>query len=112
MRIAISATGQNIESEVSEIFGRCPYFIIAEIKGDKIQNTEILKNESGNQNSGAGVLTAQLMAEKNVEAVITGKVGPRALDVLKQFKIEIYIGEGRVREVLSSFIGKKLKKVD
>ena len=31
MKVAISSTDKNIESNVSEVFGRCPYFIIAEI---------------------------------------------------------------------------------
>jgi len=62
--------------------------------------------------SGVGVLTAKLMAEKNIQAVITGSVGPRALDVLKQFNIEIYSGEGIIKDVLQEFIDGKLKKVD
>jgi len=51
------------------------------------------------------------LAEKNVKVVITGNVGPRALDVLKQFKIEIYFGGGIVKNVLQEFIDGKLKKI-
>ncbi len=112
MKIAISSTDKNIESNVSDVFGRCPYFIIAEIKDDKIEKTEAIKNESTDQNSGAGISTAQLMAEKDVNAVITGNVGPRALDVLNQFNIEIYSGQGTVKDVLQDFIDKKLKKIN
>jgi len=111
MKIAISSVGKNIESKVSDIFGRCPYFIIAEIENKKIGKTEVIKNESTDQMSGAGIATAQLIAEKNVRAVITGNVGPRALNVLKQFKIEIYSGEGIVKDVLQAFIEGKLKKI-
>ncbi len=112
MKIATSSTDKNIESNVSDIFGRCPYFIIAEIKDNKIEKTEAIKNESIDQMSGAGISTAQLMAEKNVNAVITGNVGPRALDVLNQFNVEVYFGEGVVKDVLQGFIDKKLKKVN
>jgi len=112
MKIAISSTDKNIESNVSDVFGRCPYFIIAEIKDDKIEKIEAIKNESTDQNSGAGISTAQLMAEKDVNAVITGNVGPRALDVLNQFNIEIYSGQGTVKDVLQDFIDKKLKKIN
>ena len=112
MKIAISSIDKNIESNVSDVFGRCPYFIIAEIKDDKIEKTEAIKNESTDQMSGAGISTAQLMAEKDVNVVITGNVGPRALDVLKQFNIGIYFGEGTVKDVLQDFIDKKLKKVN
>ena len=111
MKIVVSSTGKNIENNVSDVFGRCQYFIIAEIKDDKIGKIGAIKNESANQMGGAGISSAQLMAEKDIDVVITGNVGPRALDVLKQFNIEIYSGEGIVKNVLQEFIVKKLKKV-
>ena len=112
MKIAISSTDKNIESDVSDIFGRCPYFIIAEIKDGKIEKTESIENESVDQTGGAGISTAQLMAEKNVNVVITGNVGPRALDVLNQFNIEIYSGEGAVKDALQNFMDGKLEKMN
>jgi len=112
MKIAISSTDKGIESNVSDVFGRCPYFIIAEIENQKIEKTEVIKNESINQTGGAGISAAQLMAEKNVNAVITENVGPRALDVLKQFSIEIYFGKGAIKEALQEFIDGKLEKIN
>jgi len=111
MKIAVSSIDKNIESNVSDVFGRCPYFIIAEINDKKIEKSEIIKNKNIDQMGGAGISTAQLMAEKDVNIVITGNVGPRALDVLKQFNIEIYFGEGVVKNVLQEFIDGKLKKI-
>ncbi|MEA2097878.1 MAG: NifB/NifX family molybdenum-iron cluster-binding protein [Patescibacteria group bacterium] len=112
MKIAVSSTDKNIESDISDVFGRCPYFIIAEIKDGKIEKTETIKNKSIDQNSGAGVSTVQLIAENNVNAIITGNVGPKALDVLNQFNIEIYFGEGIIKDALQAFIDKKLKKIN
>jgi predicted Fe-Mo cluster-binding NifX family protein len=110
MKIAISSTGKKLTDNVSEVFGRCPYFIIAEIANREIKNFETIKNESKNQMTGAGISTAQLMAEKNVEAVITKNIGPRAFDVLKQFNITVYYGSGTVKEVLEDLINNKLEK--
>lgn len=112
MKIAVSSTDKGIESNVSNVFGRCPYFIIAEIENQKIEKTEAIKNEGMDQTSGAGISTAQLMAEKDVNAVITGNIGPRALDVLKQFNIEVYFGKGVAKEVLQEFIDGKLEKIN
>ena len=112
MKIAISSTDKNIEGNVSDVFGRCPYFIIAEIENRKIEKTEAIKNKSTEQMSGAGISAAQLMAEENVNAVITGNVGPRALDVLKQFNIGIYYGDGTIEKVLREFIDGKLEKMN
>jgi len=111
MKIAISSMDENIEGNVSDVFGRCPYFIIAEIKDNKIEKTETIKNKSIDQTSGAGVSTAQFVAEQDVKVVITGNVGPRALDVLSQFDIKIYSGDGIIKEVLQEFIDGKLKEI-
>ena len=112
MKIAVSSMDKNIDSNVSGVFGRCSYFIIAEIENQKIERTEAIENKSTDQMSGAGISTAQLMAEKKVNAVITGNVGPRALDVLRQFNIEVYSGSGAIKKVLQEFINGKLKKIE
>jgi predicted Fe-Mo cluster-binding NifX family protein len=108
-KIAVSVKENSLDSEISEIFARCPYFIIAEIKDGKIEKTEIIENKSLDQMSGAGISAAQLMAEKDIRAVITGNVGPRALDVLKQFNISIYYYKGIAKDALGKFIEGKLK---
>lgn len=110
MKVAVSSKGKTLDSEVSDIFGRCPYFIIAEIEEKKIIKFEAIENSSAAQSQGAGISAAQLVAEKDVSALITGNVGPRALDVLKQFKIEIYNGTGTVNESLQKFISNELEK--
>ena len=55
MKIAVSSTGENLADNVSEVFARCPYFIIAEIENQEIKEFEAIKNESENQMGGAGV---------------------------------------------------------
>jgi len=112
VKIAVSSTGKNLTDNISEVFARCPYFIIAEIENQEIKKFEAIKNESENQMGGAGISAAQLMAEKNIKAVIAKNVGPRALDVLNQFKIGIYAGDGTIKEVLQEFIDGKLKKMN
>jgi len=110
MKIAIGSTGKKLTDNVSEVFARCPYFIIAEIENGKIKKFEMIKNESQNQMAGAGISVAQLMAEKNVEAVITKNIGPRAFDVLRQFNIKVFYGSGKISEVLKDFLEGKLEE--
>jgi len=110
MKIAISSTGKNLTDNVSEVFARCPYFIVAEIENGKIQRTEAIENKIANQLGQAGISAAQQIAEKDVKAVITKNVGPRALDVLNQFNIGIYAGDGTVEKVLQEFIEGKLEE--
>ena len=111
MKIAISSTGKTVNDKIAEVFGRCAYFIIAEIKDKQIEKTEVIANDNTEQMSGAGIATAQLMAKKNINVVITQNMGPRALDVLKQFNIAIYQGSGIIKEAIQDYIDGKLKEI-
>jgi predicted Fe-Mo cluster-binding NifX family protein len=106
MKIAISSVGQNLEDAVADVFGRCPYFILAEVEDQKIVKTEVLKNESGNQNSGAGIAAVQLITDNGVEVVIAKNVGPKAMEALKKFNIQVYNGNGTITEAVRDFITK------
>ena len=112
MKIAISSMDKDLSGSVSEVFGRCSYFVIAEIKDQKIEQKETVENKSMDQASGAGILAAKLMAERNIDAIITNNIGPRALDILKQFNIKVYFGEGKTEEALQNFIEKKLEEIN
>jgi len=112
MRIGISANGKNLEDKVSEVFARCPYFIIVEIENGKIKSFEAIENETGLGRGGTGIFAAKLMAERDVKAVITKNIGPRAFEVLKQFNIEVYQGEGEIKKAIEEFLQGKLEKFE
>jgi len=111
VKIAISSEGKSLESQVSAVFARCPYFLFVEVENQKIGTTQIVENKNLDQMGGAGVAVAKLMAERNVKVVVAGNIGPRAFEVLKQFGIEVYFGRGKVKEVLQEFIAGKLEKI-
>ncbi len=112
MKIAVSSTGKGLDSEVSSVFGRCPYFLIIELNEESYSLVEVVENKGAEQSSGAGISAAQLVAEKGVAAVISGNIGPRASDVLRQFDIRVYIQQGTVRDVLERFAKGELKEGD
>ncbi len=111
MKIAISSKGKSLDAVVSEVFGRCPFFIIVEVDEKKILKTEAVENASAKQAGATGISAAQAMAEKGVNAVIAGNIGPRALDVFRQFGIEAFQGKGSAKEALQKFLDKKLEKI-
>lgn len=111
MKIAISSVGKGVEDAVSDVFARCPCFVIVELKDGKILNIKALENKSAEQLGQAGISVAQLMAEEDVNVVISKNVGPRAFDALNQFNIDIYSGEGVIKDVLQKFIEGKLEKI-
>ena len=108
MKIAISSTGKTVNSEVDTVFGRCKYFVIVESENKKI--IEAIKNEGCQQRGGAGIFAAQLIVKNKAKALITGNIGPRALDVLKQFDIPVYRGNGKIEEVVDKLMKNELEK--
>lgn len=111
MKIAVSATGKGLDSQVDVRFGRCPNFVIVEVEDKDIKGSEDMENTATAQMGGAGISASQLIADKGVKAVITGNMGPRAFTVFEQLGIEIYQGSGTVKEAVEKFIKGELKKM-
>ncbi|NYB27611.1 MAG: NifB/NifX family molybdenum-iron cluster-binding protein [Methanobacteriaceae archaeon] len=111
MKIAITSTGNNLDSEVSLVFARSPYFIVADLEDGDIKETSAVENPSKNER-GAGISAAQFIANKNVDALISGAVGPNAFNILKQIGIEVYkLQSGTVKENLKLFTENKLDEI-
>jgi len=111
MKIAISSTGKDLESEVDARFGRCNYFLIVEIEENKIKDFKAIENTAKSQQGGAGIVAGEIVAKQKVDAIITVNLGPRAFSVFEQFKIKTYQGEGKIKEVVQEFLDKKLKEL-
>jgi len=111
MKIAISSTGKNLESEVDARFGRCAYFLIVEIDNKKIKTVKAIENTAAGQMGGAGITAAEIVANEKVSAVITTNLGPRAFSVFEQFGIKIYQGQGKIKDVIQKFIKGQLTEI-
>ena len=103
MKIAISSTGKTLENEVDPRFGRCHYFLIAEIINKDVKNIKAIENTAKAQMDGAGIRASEIVANEKVNAIITVNLGPRAFSVFGQFGIKIYQGKGRIKDVLEQF---------
>ncbi len=101
MRIAITATGPDLEANVEPRFGRCPYFLVVET--DDL-SFEAIENPNLAMGGGAGIQSAQLMAEKGVKHVLTANCGPNANQTLNAASIAVSVGcSGAVREAIEQF---------
>jgi predicted Fe-Mo cluster-binding NifX family protein len=101
MKIAVTATGPTLDAAVDPRFGRCPYFLI--VDPDDL-TFEAIQNESVALGQGAGIQSAQLMAEKGVTSVLTGNCGPNAHQTLSAVGIEVIVGcSGAVKDVIQQF---------
>jgi len=108
MKVAITSTGEDLQSGVDPRFGRARWFVVVDTESDA---SEALDNEQNlNAMQGAGVQAAQNVSEAGVEAVITGNVGPKAFSVLGAAGIKIYTGAtGTVADALEAFKAGKLE---
>ena len=110
MKIAVSSTGKNLDSQLDPRFGRCAYFLV--VDSDAMQ-FEAYSNESASMGGGAGIQAAQFLASKNVQAVITGNCGPNAVQTLNAAGIKLYVGhQGTVKDVVQRYVTGGLKPVD
>jgi predicted Fe-Mo cluster-binding NifX family protein len=101
MKVAVSATGTDVDAQVDPRFGRCQYLVI--VDADTME-FEAITNSSAGAMSGAGIQAAQTVADRGVQVVITGNVGPNAYQVLSSAGIRIFTGAfGTVREAVESF---------
>lgn len=109
MKIAISATAPNLDAIVDPRFGRAPYFVIADT--DSMQ-FEAIENSSAVASGGAGISTAQMIADKAVQAVLTGSCGPNAYEVLSAAGVQVITGvSGTVRDAILSFKQRRLAPI-
>lgn len=111
MRIAVTAKETSLDSDLDQRFGRARYLIVVDTDTGE---TESYDNEVNlNAAQGAGIQTAQNVAMLNVEAVLTGHVGPNAFRALSAAGIRVYTGsKGTVREAVEERKSGKLKPVD
>ena len=106
MKIAVSSTGDNIDSDVDPRFGRCINFLIVDTD---TMILEVLGNSGAHSAHGAGISAAQKVASLKVGAVLTGHVGPNAYRALSKTGIQIYTGAtGTVNDAITRYKSGKL----
>ena len=101
MKIAITATGPDLDSSVDPRFGRCAYFLIIDPETMEYGSIE---NPNISLGGGAGIQSAQLMAQKEVDTVLTGNCGPNAFRTFEASGIQVITGvSGSIQEAVNQY---------
>jgi predicted Fe-Mo cluster-binding NifX family protein len=101
MKVAVSSSGTNLDSQIDPRFGRCAYFVI--VNTDDM-SFEAFDNEGIALGGGAGIQSSQFVASKGAGAIITGNIGPNAVQTLSAAGVEIFMGQtGSVREAVERY---------
>lgn len=111
MKIAVTSTGPDLESEVDPRFGRAPYFLIVD---SETFDFEVLDNkENVNALKGAGIQAAGMVSNKGAEVLLTGFCGPNAFKAMKAAKIGVANNaSGTVRDAVQAYLDGKLPLAD
>lgn len=111
MKLAITTSGQDLDSQVDSRFGRAQGFIIYDLE---TQEFEYVNNEQNlNAAQGAGIQAAQNVVDQGVDALVTGHCGPKAYRVLSEAKVKIFVGsQGTIKETIEMYNSNKLQEAN
>jgi len=101
MKLAITSTGKELDSNLDPRFGRAAYFLIVETDS---MSCEVFDNDNAALSGGAGIQSAQLIAAQGAKALITGHCGPNAMQTLTAAGVQVYVGQaGIVQDLVDKF---------
>jgi predicted Fe-Mo cluster-binding NifX family protein len=107
LKICLTSEGNNLEANMDQRFGRCQYFIFLDTD---TMEYEAVQNENVSGMGGVGIQSGQLIAEKEVKVVLTGKVGPNASQTLQAAGIDVILDvSGSVKGALERYKKGELK---
>ena len=86
MKIAITSTGNNLESKLDQRFGRCSYFAIYDTENDGL---EFIPNPNKDVSEGAGPASVQIVASRNVSKIVSGEFGMKIKSLLDSLQIQL-----------------------
>lgn len=110
MKIAITTQGQDLSSRLDPRFGRTKWLILVDTDTDTFEVHDNTVNL--NASSGAGIQTAQNVANLGAEAVITGNLGPNAIKTLNAAEVKAFLTkESTAQQALDVFKEGKLQQL-
>lgn len=102
MKIAVTATGKDLNATMDPRFGRAAYFILVDpetMAYSTVENTQNL-----NLPQGAGIQAGKTIVDHQVDVLITGNCGPKAFKVLDSAGVQIVTGaHGTVNDAIVQF---------
>ena len=88
MKVAITSTGNTLESNVDQRFGRCAYFVIYDSESKSV---EYIPNPNKQISEGAGPASVQILAERGVNKIVSGDFGLKVKPLLDSLKVQMIV---------------------
>ncbi len=101
---------KGLEGQVSMHFGRCPYYVLADVEKDKVVGHRVEENTHfGNHQPGQMPV---FIRDLGADVILAGGMGPRAIDMFQGFGIEVATGAvGNVGKVLDAYLRGEIKGI-
>jgi len=97
MKTGVASVKDSIDSEISQVSGRAPHWLIFEDK----KLVKSIKNPFQFGGGGAGFGVAKMLKQEKVELVIAGQFGPNMQKALEDYGIKTKIKQDiTVKEVI------------
>ena len=110
MRIAVTSTGEGLDSQVDPRFGRAAFFLIVDTE---TMGFVAVENENAAAGSAAGIGSAKRVIDEGAEALLTGNCGPNAERTLSAAGVKLYTGvAGTVAQVVELLKSGKLSAAE
>jgi predicted Fe-Mo cluster-binding NifX family protein len=87
MKVCITTKGEGLESELDPRFGRAANILLVDTNTNDVRPL----GNAADASHGAGVQAAQTVLDAGIEVLVTGRIGPRAYEVLAAASIPIYV---------------------
>ncbi len=102
MKIAVTAKGTQLSSEVDPRFGRAACILIVDTESMAFEAID--NRENVNAFKGAGIQAATMIADRGAEVLLTGYCGPNAFRTLEAAGIKVGSDtRGTVAEAIAAF---------
>lgn len=109
MKIFISAESKEKNSLMDPRFGRCQVFSVYDTETNKFI---FLDNPGYTSAGGAGIKASNFLIDQKADVLITGHLGPNAMEVLKCSTIKTYTSVPKnINDVLKDYLENKLVEI-
>ncbi|MDX9768761.1 MAG: NifB/NifX family molybdenum-iron cluster-binding protein [Tenuifilaceae bacterium] len=88
MKVAITSTGDSLDSKLDERFGRCSYFVVYDTES---KSTEFIPNPNKEAENGAGPASVQVVASRNVSKIVSGEFGMKIKSLVDSLQIQMIV---------------------
>ena len=110
MKICITAKDGSLDAQAEPTFGRSPYFIIVD---DETNEVVPIKNQYADAAGGVGPKAVQLLIDNKVDVLITGQMGGNAQRAIGASNIPVYQYRegGTVNDAVARFRANELERM-